>query len=233
MSRPVALFAGDAHLNDDKPDDWDGFFAFLRGPARRGRRLYLLGDLFESWVGDDDRRPLGERMRRELRAVAASGVAVCLIPGNHDFMLGKDFCAQAQAEFCGLRTLAVLAGRRLLLMHGDALDSRYRRRRVWADPAVRRQLAQKPIEARLELAARYAAAPVGGSGSPQIDQPRAARLIRRLRLDAIVHGHTHRPGLQPCAGGLRAVIPAWSAGGGGGGWISLDESGRLALCAPA
>ena len=233
MSQPVALFAGDAHLKDGQPENWSDFFSFLRGPARRGERLYLLGDLFESWVGDDDRQELGEQMRCELRAVAETGVAVFVIPGNHDFMIGRNFCIQAGAEFCGLRKLVTLAGKRLLLMHGDALDSRYRRRRVWADPATRRMLAEQPIEARLALAAKYADAGRGASEPPRIDERRAARLIKRLRLQAIVHGHTHQPGIESCAGGQRAVIPAWPAAGGRGGWISIDERGQLALCSPS
>lgn len=225
----MALFAGDAHLRDDQPEGWETFFDFLRGPARSSQRLYLLGDLFEAWVGDDDRRPLGERMRRELRAVAEAGVAVCLIVGNHDFMIGEEFCAEAAVEFGGLRRLVVLAGRRLLLMHGDALDRRYRRRRIWANPAIRRLLAAKPLAERLQLAAKYAADPVGGAAAPEIDERRAGRLIDSLNLDAIVHGHTHRPQLTD-AGGKRAVIPAWPQAGGAGGWIELEESGRLKLC---
>ncbi len=240
MSGPAAVIAGDAHLRDDEPAGWQDFFAFLRGPAREAKRLYLVGDLFHAWAGDDDQRDLAVAAKAELAGVARCGTAVGILGGNHDFMISTRFCSEIGASYCGLEHIADCGGRRLLLLHGDILclgDKAYRRiRSIWSRPQVRALLARLPLDWRQYLARKLAAqAGLHASGTCELESKLAVNgqeaesMLQRSGAAAMVHGHTHAQGIFPCGVGQRAVVPAWPAGGGPGGWIELAADGSLSL----
>src|SRR5882672_110421 len=124
----ATLFASDLHLCPSRPAINQTFFDFLRGPAARAEALYILGDLFEYWAGDDDDDPFNASALKALRALADSGVALYLMHGNRDFLIGGRFAAACRAKLLPDPTMRVLYGTPTLLMHGDTLctdDVRY------------------------------------------------------------------------------------------------------------
>lgn len=204
------LFVSDLHLEASRPGITALFLRFLREDARRADALYILGDLFEAWVGDDDPCPAGAAVAEALAELTASGVRVFFMRGNRDFLLG-----QAYARRCGMRILpdpavVVLHGRPVLLMHGDLLctdDLAYQafRSQVRAPEWQATFLAQ-PLDARLAFASKARAASrahqasVGaGMGGEDITDVSAATVeatLARFGIDTLIHGHTHRPAIH-------------------------------------
>ena len=164
----TAWFASDLHLDPTTPQIADRFKRFLAGPARRARSLFLLGDLFEAWIGDDDPEPAHREVIASLAAAGAAGTKVFVMRGNRDFMIGPRFCAESGATLLEDPSLVTLAGERVLLTHGDGLctdDRAYQRLRALVnDPGLRDGFARLPIEARRRLATE-ARAGAGDAGS--------------------------------------------------------------------
>ena len=126
----TTLFISDLHLDGTRPDISAQFLDFLQREARHAQALYILGDLFEAWIGDDDPDPDKRRVIAGLRAVRDAGVPTFLIHGNRDFLIGKRFCRETGMELLEDGTVIDLYGRRVLLMHGDLLcidDHAYQR----------------------------------------------------------------------------------------------------------
>src|ERR1041385_1850922 len=122
------FFISDLHLDDARPQITELFVRFLAGEARGADALYILGDLFESWIGDDDDAPLPTRVAQALRALRESGVPIRFMHGNRDFLLGADYAARTGVTLLSDPTVLDLHGERTLLMHGDTLctdDSEY------------------------------------------------------------------------------------------------------------
>src|SRR5258708_502702 len=115
------LFISDVHLDESAPDALEQFLDFLRTHAADAEALYILGDLFETWVGDDDPDPAKARVSEGLRALTAQGVGCFLLHGNRDFLLGRDFCLRTGSRLLADPVVADLDGERVLLTHGDAL----------------------------------------------------------------------------------------------------------------
>jgi UDP-2,3-diacylglucosamine hydrolase len=216
------LFVSDVHLDAGAPQATEQFLGFLAREATRAEALYILGDLFEAWVGDDDRQPDNERVCRALKVLTAGGVACFALHGNRDFLLGSGFSARTGCRLLNDPVIAQLAGERVLLTHGDALctdDHAYQELRsiVRAPPWQRRFLA-------LPRAARELLADEARAGSrrhiartvPYIMDVNAAAVaaaFRATQVRRMIHGHTHRPGVhdleldgQPAQ---RIVLGAW------------------------
>ena len=120
-ARPVALFISDLHLQESHPRTTEAFFRFLADHAAAARELYLLGDLFEYWAGDDDlASPFHQTIIRAIRDVANGGVAVFWMAGNRDFLVGQGFADAAGLTLLAEPHVATIAGRRIALVHGDA-----------------------------------------------------------------------------------------------------------------
>jgi len=199
------LFASDLHLDPSRPDITGQFLEFLRGPAREAQALYLLGDLFEAWLGDDAPDALGERVAGGLVELAASGTAIFVMQGNRDFLLGEAFCRRAGAQWLPDPVVARFGATRVLLTHGDALctgDAAYQRLRALVrDPGVQRRFLALPLDRRRALAMQARA------GSRQhlrqadeyitdVDPAAVVEVLRRAGVDTLLHGHTHRPGVH-------------------------------------
>ena len=123
-------FASDLHLDPSTPEIAARFLRFLAGPVQGARSLFLLGDVFEAWIGDDDPEPAHRRVIAALAAVAASGTLVYVMRGNRDFMLGERFCRDAGAILLDDPAILTVAGERLAISHGDGLcvdDRAYQR----------------------------------------------------------------------------------------------------------
>jgi len=204
--RPAGtLFISDLHLDPGDPAVVRHFHAFLETDARRADALYILGDLFEAWLGDDDPEPLARGVVAALRAVTDAGVPCFVMHGNRDFLIGDRFCHEAGATLLEDGTLAERHGRRVLLMHGDTLctdDVSYQRlRRIVRNPIVRWVFGRLSLSQRRALAKRLRAGSRKhiGMTSPEIMDVNAAAVAEEFRssgVDTLIHGHTHRPAVH-------------------------------------
>jgi UDP-2,3-diacylglucosamine hydrolase len=235
MSKPL-LFASDLHLSEGDPATVAAFVEFLRGPARQAAALYLLGDIFEYWAGDDDDDPLNLQIANELNALSASGVSLYLMHGNRDFLLGEHFARAAGAALLADPCAIEAYGQRLLLSHGDALctdDVAYQqfrtlvRQPAWQAQFLARPLADRKAEiAKVRMASE--AAKQGKAAEIMDVNPLAVnRLLAEHPGCHLVHGHTHRPGRHSHevqhAYRQHWVLPDWYAGKGG--YLRADEGG--------
>lgn len=201
----TTLFISDLHLEGARPDIGRQFQALLEGEARQAEALYILGDLFESWVGDDDPNPHYASMKAAIRAVADSGVPVYFMHGNRDFLIGEEFASQAGAELLPDPWQVTLYGQDVLLSHGDALctdDVKYQEvRAITRNPQWQAMMLQKPLAERLTIAsqARADSRAHGGSIDPEIsdvNQAAVENLLRKHDVSTLLHGHTHRPNVH-------------------------------------
>ena len=201
----TALVVSDLHLDPARPEIAAQFRGFLSTQAATARALYVLGDLFEVWIGDDDPDPHKRAVIADLRALTARGVALYFLHGNRDFLLGTRFCEETGGEILVDPTIVEFYGQRALITHGDALctdDAPYQRLRALVrDPAWQAQFLALSIDQR-EALAREARA---GSQAHTQAQPTmlmdvnadaVAAVFREAGVDTIIHGHTHRPGVH-------------------------------------
>lgn len=203
--RATTFFVSDLHLDPARPAATDAFLQFLAGPARQVAALYILGDLFEVWLGDDDDSPLAETICTALRALSDSGVAVHFVRGNRDFLLGPDYAAR-----CGMRLLPdpcviELHGTPTLLMHGDLLcsaDHGYQQfRRQVRSPQWQAEFLAQPLPARAAFAASARQASHAhqqdlDETTTDVDPDTVLQLLRQYGIDRLIHGHTHRPAIH-------------------------------------
>lgn len=201
----ATLFISDLHLDEARPHIVELFEDFLANEARRADALYILGDLFESWIGDDDDAPLPARVASALKALGDSGVPIHFIAGNRDFLLGADYARRAGMTILEDGTVVDLHGTPTLLMHGDTLctdDAAYLAfRKQVRDPAWQRQFLAQPLAARRAFAqqARNASREHTSQAAMAIMDvnPRAVEAaLRHVHVTRMVHGHTHRPALH-------------------------------------
>lgn len=224
----AVLFVSDLHLAPDTPDLNRLFLDFLAGPARDATGLYILGDLFDAWAGDDDLAdPFNARIVSALRALADSGVAIGFIAGNRDFLVGADFAQAAGLELLPDPCVRAIAGERVLLSHGDALctdDADYQRFRAevrgtaWRQDFLARPLAERKrliaeLRARSETEKQVKPLAIMDVNVHAVEEAFAAHGVQ-----ALVHGHTHRQGehVHRVGGGdcQRRVLGDWHANRG-------------------
>jgi len=238
-----ALFISDLHLAGERPETSERFFRFLGDEATRASALYILGDLFEYWTGDDelsaaDGEPLARQVAQSLRRLSSAGVSVQLMHGNRDFLIGGGFCAASGARLIDDPALVDVCGTSTLLMHGDTLctdDHDYQAwRRTARSPGWQGDFLAQPLESRRESVRQMRArskAVISGKPEAIMDvTPEAVQeAFRRHGTRRLIHGHTHRParhllevdGMQR----VRWVLPDWY---GAGGYLAIDDvGGRL------
>ena len=202
----ATLFISDLHLEPARPEIGEQFLAFLAGPAREADALYILGDLFEAWIGDDDPNPYYAQMKSAIRALSDSGVPVFFMHGNRDFMIGERFAAEAGVTLLDDPHPIELHGENVLLSHGDALctdDVEYQKvRAMTRNPDWQAMMLSKSIEERIAFAmqAREQSLARGESMTEEIadvNQEAVEQAIRDSGADILLHGHTHRPAVHP------------------------------------
>ncbi len=196
------LFISDLHLDDARPHLVDTFEELLATQAKDVDALYILGDLFESYIGDDDDAPLNARVARATRKVRDAGVPVFFMHGNRDFLLGEDYAARAGMTLLDDPTVVELSGERVLLLHGDTLctdDAAYLQfRKLVRDPAWQRAFLAKPLAERRAFAAqaRGESRKHTANAQPEImdvNQNAVEAAMRAHGVRRMIHGHTHRP----------------------------------------
>ncbi|HLS81500.1 MAG TPA: UDP-2,3-diacylglucosamine diphosphatase [Steroidobacter sp.] len=202
------LFVSDLHLDAVRPDITDQFLEFLAGEARAAQALYILGDLFEAWIGDDDPDPEKRRIVAGLRRYTQSGVPCFLLHGNRDFLIGARFCRETGVKLLPDGSVIDVFGRRVLLLHGDTLctdDASYQRlRRIVRNPLVQFAMRRLTLQQRVRLATRMRAGSKEhianmDAAAPYImdvNQEEVRRTFVRHGVDCMIHGHTHRPAVH-------------------------------------
>ncbi len=235
-----ALFISDLHLSGGRPETNQQFFRFLDDEASRAGVLYVLGDLFEYWAGDDELRdaagdPLAAEVAQGFRRLADAGVKVFVMHGNRDFLVGRGFFAASGAQFLEDPSVIRFAGKRVALLHGDTLctdDVDYQSwRRTARSEAWQKEFLSKPLAARHEAIAALR------EKSKEVIQAKPADIMdvnpdavrtafRQLGVNRMIHGHTHRPARHEMeVDGARCerwVLPDWY---GPGGYLALDDVG--------
>lgn len=201
----ATLFISDCHLTPERDRPFREFLDLMAGPARDLDALYILGDLFDLWLGDDDTSPGHERILDTLRQCAAGGTRVGVMRGNHDFLMGAGFEAACGCPLLDDPTELSMDGRRVLLSHGDTLcvdDMGYQDYRRWVrSEEFARDFLARPLEERRHLAADIQAhsrdAVAAKPGHLMDAAERAvADTFRRHGADLMIHGHTHRPAIH-------------------------------------
>lgn len=196
------LLISDLHLSPDRPARVDCFLGFLRRRARRAQALYILGDLFDAWIGDDDDQAPYPKIRAALRELTASGTRCYLMHGNRDFLIGRAFVRDTGCTLLADPVLADLAGTPALLMHGDLLctdDLAYQRfRRRIRNPVVKWLFLRKPLSQRCAIADDYRrksgmAMAEKTETIMDVNQGTVEKYLRRFSTRRLIHGHTHRP----------------------------------------
>lgn len=233
-----ALFISDLHLSPALPRTVQVFEDFLRGPAREASVLFILGDLFEYWIGDDmlgadlpprlappapevsGPEPLGAFARRMTAAMAelsASGVPIAVMRGNRDFLLGARFARAAGAVMLDDPCVFSFLGQALVLSHGDQLctdDVGYQRfRRIAHSPLGKRFFLSLPLRLRMAIAERVrrrsAAKGAHRMGYADANAHAIDALLDAAGERTLVHGHTHRPARHAHGRRVRWVLPDW------------------------
>ncbi len=213
MNHQNALFISDLHLTPTMPRTAQRFVDFCENEARNTEALFILGDLFEYWVGDDAHRhsPFHKEVVRQLKTLSDHGVKLYFMKGNRDFLIGSDFAKQVQWTEIKDPSIVHIAGKDWLLSHGDALctaDPGYQRFRKWVRKAWIQNLFFKlPVKLRKRIAQNLRSNSTASyqktvKFKPEIANVRAdvtkqacATLVNQKECSQLIHGHTHRPGL--------------------------------------
>ncbi|HCB0992313.1 TPA: UDP-2,3-diacylglucosamine diphosphatase [Klebsiella variicola subsp. variicola] len=222
----ATLFIADLHLQTEEPAITAGFLRFLQGEARQADALYILGDLFEAWIGDDDPNPLHQQIAAAIKAVVDAGVPCYFIHGNRDFLVGQRFARQSGMLLLAEEERLDLYGREVLIMHGDTLctdDPGYLAFRAKVHtPWIQRLFLALPLLIRRRIAARMRADSKAANSSKSMDimdvNPQAVvDVMERHHVQWLIHGHTHRPAVHELqANGQpawRVVLGAWHSEG--------------------
>ena len=235
----ATLFVSDLHLSPERPGINEAFFRFVERTASTAEALYVLGDLFEYWAGDDDDDPFHASILAALRTLGNRGVALYLMHGNRDFLIGERFATACRARLLPEPALVTLYGTPTLLMHGDTLcteDVSYQEfRRKVRDPAYQRQFLSQPLASRKRIIAGLRAENAGEKElkTEAIMDVTTAAVEAELRAygyPRLIHGHTHRPARHlhivdghPCE---RWVLNDWYERGG---YLRCDSHGCTAV----
>jgi UDP-2,3-diacylglucosamine hydrolase len=231
----ATLFIADLHLQTEEPAITAGFLRFLAGEARQADALYILGDLFEAWIGDDDPNPLHQQIASAIKSLVESGVPCYFIHGNRDFLLGKRFARQSGMQLLPEAQVLDLYGRKVLIMHGDTLctdDAGYQafRKKVHT-PWIQTLFLALPLFIRRRVAAKMRAGSKAANSSKSqaimdVNPQAVIDAMEKYRVQWLIHGHTHRPAVHELtannAPAYRAVLGAWHSEGS---MVRVSETG--------
>ena len=199
-------FISDLHLEARHPKMAEGFFGLLKGLKEAGAQatesLYILGDFFETWLGDDYQDELSERIKHSLKQLSDSGIAVYFMHGNRDFLMGEQFAKECGAKLIDEGTVITIGDDTALLMHGDSLctrDVEYMKvRQMLRNPLWKADFLSKPMEARVAFAAHARAESqssqqMKANDIMDVTQDEVDNVMTNAGVSRLIHGHTHRP----------------------------------------
>nr|WP_197976916.1 UDP-2,3-diacylglucosamine diphosphatase [Pseudomonas sp. CFBP 13727] len=229
------MLISDLHLQEERPDITRAFLDFLGGRARSAEALYILGDFFEAWIGDDAMTPFQSSICAALRALSDGGTKIFLMHGNRDFLIGSSFCRKAGCSLLADPSVVRLNGQAVLLMHGDSLCTRdegyMRLRRVLRNPLTLFVLRNLPLGTRHTLARKLrnesrAQTQMKAHDIVDVTPEEVPRVMRQHGVATLIHGHTHRPAVHELQIGdlqaQRIVLGDWDRQG----WVlQVDDRG--------
>jgi UDP-2,3-diacylglucosamine hydrolase len=213
--QPFTLFIADLHLSEQRPDIIQLFQTFLREEAAQANAIYILGDLFEAWLGDDAVQAEMRDVLHNIKQLTESGVPVFVMVGNRDFLLGEEFEKMTGCTLLPDPSVINLYGTDTLLMHGDTLctdDVDYQAFRTQVrNPEWQKAVLAKPIEERIKIArdARAESQARTREKSDEImdvNEQTVAQALRTHGVCRLIHGHTHRPAIHECTVDNKSVI---------------------------
>ncbi|MEJ5074460.1 UDP-2,3-diacylglucosamine diphosphatase [Enterobacter ludwigii] len=222
----ATLFIADLHLHTEEPAITAGFLRFLRGEARSADALYILGDLFEAWIGDDSPEPLNREIAKEIKALVDSGVPCFFIHGNRDFLLGKRFARESGMTLLPEEQCLDVYGRRVLIMHGDTLctdDTGYLAFRAKVhQPWLQTLFLALPLFIRRRIAAKMRDDSKNANSHKSmeimdVNAHAVVEVMEKHQVQWLIHGHTHRPAVHELTANgnpaFRVVLGAWHSEG--------------------
>ena len=229
------LFISDLHLEAKRPDITRAFLQCLHDQASAVDELYILGDFFEVWLGDDAMDELGQQVAEALARLSDQGTQIYLMHGNRDFLLGRRFCRQAKCTLLRDPSIVQLNGEPVLLMHGDSLctdDLDYMRMRKWLrNPVSRFALRNLPLKTRQKIGRKLrdesqSRTRMKAADITDVNLGQVAEVMRNQGVRTLIHGHTHRPARHQLmidgAPAERIVLGDWDQAGW---YLLVDESG--------
>lgn len=232
-----SLFISDLHLSQHAPKIVEGFLKFLQQQAADADQLYILGDFFDAWIGDDDDAALAVEIQRQLHQYSRNH-RVFFIHGNRDFLLGEKFARETCIELLQESALIALDDRRALIMHGDTLctqDTEYLKFRAMVrNPAWQQQVLALPLPQRRLMAADLRQKSLSMNAMKAEDimdvtPTEVEKVMQAANVNLLIHGHTHRPArhhlILEGADAERWVLGDW----GDHGWYLLAENNQLEL----
>jgi UDP-2,3-diacylglucosamine hydrolase len=221
------LFISDLHLSLDKPEITRRFLIFLKARASQASALYILGDLFDAWIGDDDPTPPNFKIRNQLKQLTQSGTAVYFQPGNRDFLLGKRFCLETGITLLNDYAVIALMGSATLLTHGDLLctdDLPYQAFRTkshtfeWQQNVLSKPLLVRLLAARWYRFRSFLHKRKKSQSIMDVNQETVECVMQEYDCLRLIHGHTHRPNIHEFLihnqTAQRFVLSAWSKDAG-------------------
>ena len=213
-----AIFISDLHLQDNRPELVDGFLKFCDVWGPQTKQLYILGDLFEVWIGDDVETESSRSVRQSLLALSARGTQLSFVAGNRDFLLGNDFAQGAKLRLLQDGCVEKIANQSVLLSHGDVYctdDVEYQNfRKTMRDPRWISAFLQRPANVRQQMAAALRKESMAqGKEKEQylmdVNESAIVAAFEKAQTRLMIHGHTHRPKTEPFGPGWRHVLSDW------------------------
>nr|WP_279290989.1 UDP-2,3-diacylglucosamine diphosphatase [Pseudomonas sp. S25] len=229
------MLISDLHLQEERPDITRAFLDLIAGRARDAKALYILGDFFEVWIGDDAMSPFQRSICQALRELSDSGTQIFLMHGNRDFMIGRAFCKAAGCTLLPDPSVVQLNGEPVLLMHGDSLCTRdegyIRMRRYLRNPLTLFVLRNLPKSTRHKLARKLrnesrSQTRMKANDIVDVTPEEVPKIMEHFGVRTLIHGHTHRPAIHKLQIGdqaaRRIVLGDWDKQG----WaVQVDEQG--------
>ena len=239
INNPVTYFIADLHLAQNRPDITACFLRFLKNEAAQAQTLYILGDLFEAWVGDDDDSAYLATVAKALKTLSSFGTTIYYIHGNRDFLLGARFAKKSGMILLPEIDLIDLYGQSVVIMHGDTLCTRdvayqdFRKKsRSWWWQAMVKSL---PLFVRKKIAANYrkksaAATSIKPQDIMDVTPLEVVKCLEHYQSQLLIHGHTHRPDVHELIANNkkaeRIVLGDWYEQGA---WLKVTPDGMELL----
>lgn len=201
----TTLFISDLHLEEKRPEIIEAFFNFLSNKTHGIDALYILGDFFEAWIGDDENTPLQLEVKKKLKDVTDSGTQLFFMHGNRDFLIGSLFCEETGATLLDDPSVVDLYGRKVLLMHGDSLctnDVEYMKFRQnmrdqeWQQLFLKRSLPERQLVAQQLRTISQAKNKGKAQEIMDVTPAEVVSSLAEHKVDILIHGHTHRPAVH-------------------------------------
>ena len=201
----TTLFIADLHLSEQRPEITELFLTFLKNEARQARALYILGDLFEAWLGDDCILPGYQPIIEALKELTDNQVELYFVHGNRDFLVGQQFCELTGCKLLDESTVITIDNQQYLIMHGDTLctdDVKYQQFRLMVrNPEWQRQLLAKTPAERIALAKEYREISQTETAEKaddimDVNQSEVEKALTDANVSTLIHGHTHRPNIH-------------------------------------